>query len=61
MWSGITPTTQLAFQASRTAIVFAFVVEVIIRIISDGAKLLNILDVLDIIMVMIAVAGNVAW
>nr|XP_039267523.1 voltage-dependent P/Q-type calcium channel subunit alpha-1A-like isoform X1 [Styela clava] len=61
MWNGITGFAQEGIQIFRSVILFMFILEILLRMISDGTKLLNMLDLLDMFMVFVAVTGNVLW
>lgn len=61
MWTGIPDAVQLGIQSARTGIVGLFFIEVILRIIADGKELFNVFDILDMMMVLCAVAGDIAW
>ncbi|XP_078672730.1 uncharacterized protein LOC144911997 isoform X3 [Branchiostoma floridae x Branchiostoma belcheri] len=60
-WHTMTLNDELIVQAIRSAIVFLFLVEIIIRFIGLGKKMLDPLELADMFMVVIAIVGNVVW
>ncbi|XP_078590276.1 uncharacterized protein LOC144870285 isoform X6 [Branchiostoma floridae x Branchiostoma japonicum] len=60
-WHSMTRDDELIVQAIRSAIVFLFLVEITIRFIGLGRKMLDPLELADMLMVVIAIVGNVVW
>ncbi|CAH1261386.1 TPCN1 [Branchiostoma lanceolatum] len=60
-WHRMTLADELIVQAIRSAIMFLFLVEIIIRFIGLGRKMLDPLELADMLMVVIAIVGNVVW
>lgn len=60
-WYGMSDTADLVIQAMKSAIVGIFLVEIILRIISYGRDLQNLLDITDIAFTVIAILANIMW
>eukprot|EP00058_Branchiostoma_floridae_P018980 XP_002604469.1 hypothetical protein BRAFLDRAFT_79230 [Branchiostoma floridae] len=60
-WHSMTRDDELIVQAIRSAIVFMFLVEIIVWLFVFGRKKLDPLELADMLMVVIAIVGNVVW
>ncbi|XP_070578004.1 uncharacterized protein [Ptychodera flava] len=60
-WWGMTYTQELIVQAIRTVIVSIFLIEITLRAIGIGRGMLQVLEILDLVLVMIAFTANIVW
>ncbi|XP_033096631.1 uncharacterized protein LOC117100901 isoform X2 [Anneissia japonica] len=60
-WEGISDVAVLTIQSIKSFIVSIFFIELILRILAESKNLLDPLEILDIILIIVAIVSNIVW
>ncbi|XP_071834733.1 uncharacterized protein [Apostichopus japonicus] len=61
LWHGIPDAVSLGIQIAKTVILVVFMVEIVLSVFGECLNLLHIIEVLDIVLILVAMAANIAW